>query len=108
MRRASTKPKVLEDEIIKHKSINKNHIKKALLYGNTVFIATDDPNTKQILEEDWPPDAFQHGVNALKKGAVNAEKTVKMVIFAKQAYIDLECQDTKDQLLEQGIIEAIH
>ena len=101
-------PKLLEDEIIKHKSINKNHIKKAFLYGNTVIIATDDPNTKQILEEDWPSDAFQHGVKALKKGTENAEKTVRMVIFAKQAHIDLECQETKDQLLEQGITEATH
>ena len=44
----------------------------------------------------------------MKKGAENAEKTVTMVIFANQAYIDLECQDTKDQLLEQGITKATH
>ena len=101
-------PKVLADEIIRHKKISKRNIKKVSLFGNTVIIATDDLDTKRILQEEWPADAFKHGINLLKKETKETKNEIKMIIFAKKFEIDLECPDIKEQLLSQGILEASH
>ena len=101
-------PKALADEIIRHKKINKKNIKKVSLFGNTVIIATDNLDTKRILQEEWPADVFKNGINFIKTEPRAIKTKVKMVIFAKKVEIDLECPDIKEQLLSQGIIEAHH
>ena len=106
--RVFANPKSLADEIIRHKKISKRFIKKANLYGNTVIIATDDLDTKRVLEEEWPPEAFLHGIKFQKKDLNLNDKPIRMIIFAKQASIDLDCVETREQLLAQGITEAKH
>ena len=101
-------PRALSEEIINHKKVARRNIKKAAIYGNLVIIATDDVDTKKILEEEWPTNAFIHGVRKPMKNPQKQTNSLKMVIFAKDAEIDLECTETKDQLSIQGILEAKH
>ena len=101
-------PQVLAEEIIKHKKINQRNIKKAFLFGNLVVIATDDPDTKRTLEEDWPDNAFINGVKTINKGLTPDTKPIKIIIVVNQAIVDLDCQETKDQLCAQGVSEAHH
>ena len=74
-------PQVLAREITKHKKVDQSNIKKASLFGNLVVIATDDPDTKRILEEDWPDNAFINGINKYNKSLTTDSKPIKIIII---------------------------
>ena len=96
-------PSVTKAEILKHKSIDIKKIKFINVQENLIIIVTDDQNTYNLLKQDWPSDAFTNGIRF--KDSISTEK-INIVIKGVHTEIDLNEEEIKNELQEQGISNA--
>ena len=91
-------------EILRCKPIpNPKLIKFASVKNQTLLIATDDPETHDILSQPWRNDAFQGGVKF--KEAKNSP--IRILIRGVDLGVDFKEQDLMEQLNEQGVFDPV-
>ena len=96
----------LSKEILRcHQTVDKKLIKFASIKSNLIIIATDDQDTYKLLSSNWPTDAFIKGIRQIKKEH-SQNKGKSIIIKNVHTDIDLNDEEVKSQLAEQGLINV--
>ena len=87
-----------------HQHLNKKAIKFVSIRDNLIIIATDDQATFDLLNSNWPKDAFIKGIRMLNKKTGNNNTTKTIIIKGVHSNIDINDKEIADQLKEQGLV----
>ena len=98
-------PILLRREIAKNKpQLDFRKIKFISIKENLIIIATDDKQTFNILETEWPKDAFEKGIIRRNSAPNNR---FDLIIKGVHQDIDLDDKEILDELSEIGLFNPV-
>lgn len=79
-------------------------IKFVNIYGRKVSIVTDDLNTHNLLNGEWPTDAFEKGIIKIDSNQILKKNLFKINLINVHHEIDVDEKEIAETLQNQGII----